>query len=212
MADLHDTHLKLLRDWLTGIMIQHDVTASEIARKALLSESTLTRFMNPKGPGNVLREASIAKIERAYRTTRPSTLRGMSDRKTTTPDFTIPGQKPGAPSAMSASEQLETIMNKDYETLEAFVVADRALDLSGYLPDDIILVDLNRAPEAGDVVALRFYTGPSRAPIITLRIFDTPFLTAHSTDETMRRPILQDPDRIEILGVVTTAMRHRDTQ
>lgn len=201
----HDTHVQTYRDWIAQLMAQHDIaTVSELARSAGLAESTLTRLMNPEGPGNIPREGTIAKIEQRFNTRRPATRTGRND-------GTEQSCADPLGTALAITEKIRAIVANDApdETDEAYLVGDRALDLAGYLPNDIILVDPSIRPETGDIVALRFRTGPMKSRTLTLRIHDAPFLTAHSTDETLRRPILIDPDRIEIVGVVTKAMRQR---
>ena len=203
MLTPHETHMQTYRDWVSQLMAQHGVaTVSQFARCAGLAESTLTRFMNTEGPGNLMREGTVTKIETAFNARRPATRIPMDDQQE--PDRQDP--RICATELAAFVKALQQNNDPDHET---FFVGDRALDLAGYLPDDIIVVDSRRRPETGDVVALRFRSNGARSANVTLRIFDTPFLTAHSTDETLRRPLMIEPDRIDILGVVTTAMRQR---
>lgn len=204
MSDIHETQVELYRGWIHSLMMQHRITASELARRANLSESTLTRLMNPQGPAFLPREATIAKIEKTFSVRRPVMQNGNEE------DGSAPGQKAGKDPRSIAAGLLEGLQELDIsspDAINAYTVEDRALDLAGYLPGDIVLVDTARHPEAGDIVALRFRGPASDLNRITLRIFDHPFLSAHSTDAALRRPVLDDREKFELVGIVTTALR-----
>lgn len=196
MSASHDAQIDRIRDWIAQLMAVHSLTASELAREAGLSESTLTRLMNQDGPANLPREGTLLKIEQRFQTRRP-----------TAPPASAETWQEGDTAARRLAE-IASRLNRA-EASQAYIVSDHALDLAGYLPDDFVLVDDRRHPEPGDVVAIRFLASSSRIGAVSLRIFDQPFLTAHTTDEALRRPLLIDPARIQIVGVVTAAVRQR---
>ncbi len=203
MTKAHDSQIDTYRDWISQLMIQHNIdTVSAFARRAGLTESTLTRLMNSDGPGHMPREGTIGKIERAFHTRRP--LMGLGENPQEEGDFIDPRQRTD-----QSRQHLEEIVTGALDGQNAYTVADRALDLAGYMPDDLVLIDEKVRPQPSDIVAIRFRVSQARRGAVTLRIYDQPFLTAHSTDETLRRPLLIDPARIDILGVVTMALRQR---
>lgn len=203
MISPHESQMQTFRDWVSQLMAQHGVaTVSQFARRAGLAESTLTRFMNAEGPGNLMREGTIAKIENAFNARRPATRLPQGERQT-------PERQDASARASNLTSLMQSLRQHETPEHETFILSDRALDLAGYLPGDLIIVDTSQRPEIGDVVALRFRSGAARSSTVTLRIYDTPFLTAHSTDDTMRRPLMIEPERIEIIGIVTAAMRER---
>ncbi len=197
----HEAHIQSYKDWIAQLMAEHNVTASELARRAGLAESTLTRLMSDTGSGNLPREGTIAKIERAFNTRRPviqttnipAGARGViQDPRVSTKEIA------GILSAAAAN---------DLSALEAYMVADRALDLKGYMPGDVLLIDTEKRPENGDIVAVSFGSPTQSTGRVSLRIYDTLFLISHSTDDSLRRPILNEPGRVQLVGVVQMAVR-----
>lgn len=198
MTTAHDAQVERIRQWIAQLMALTGQTASELARECGLAESTLTRLMSADGPANLPRESTLLKIEQRFQTRRPTAPPSPGDVQ--------------EPPLGNATEELKRMARLIEETqaAEAFVVSDHALDLAGYLPEDTVFVDTQRTPQPGDVVAIRFRAAPGRRDAVTLRIFDQPFLTPHTTDEALRRPLLIDPARIEIIGVTVAAMRQRN--
>ena len=92
--------------------------------------------------------------------------------------------------------------------IDAWTLQSAALDLAGYLPGDILMVDLNADPEDGDIVCAQSYDRLGRAETI-FRRFQKPFLTALSTQSNSFRPLIVDEDRVVIRGVVIATLRPR---
>jgi transcriptional regulator with XRE-family HTH domain len=80
--------------------------------------------------------------------------------------------------------------------------APRALEGLGYLPGDIVIVDLDRKPAPGDVVCAQVYDLGRSEPETVMRIYEPPVLVAASFDEQLRRPLMVDDARVKIEGVV----------
>jgi len=214
MLDMMATDMsrtEALRDWLREIAFRHGTSLHGIARAAGIHGSTLTRFMDPDGPGHNLSDTSISKIERAFNSSRPAAAGG------TQTGASGPRRLQERPAGLlnpqaemdEIASAIERAHQGDSAQLDAYLVRDRTLDLAGYLPGDVILVDPSRAPQPGDVVALQPRGTLSQREGVMVRIWDAPWLTAHSTDVRCSRPMLIDPQTATILGVVTTALRHR---
>ena len=85
----------------------------------------------------------------------------------------------------------------------------RALEDAGYLPGDILVVDLNAQPKAGDVVCVQIYKWAEGKADTVFRIYEPPYLLAACRDPALRRPLLVDNNHIIIKGVVTECLRRR---
>ena len=85
-----------------------------------------------------------------------------------------------------------------------------ALTYAGYLPGDILVVDIEIAPTAGDIVCAQLYRwSPEKAETV-FRIFEPPnYLVAAPSDRALMKPIIVDYDNTMIVGVVVATVRGR---
>jgi SOS-response transcriptional repressor LexA len=88
------------------------------------------------------------------------------------------------------------------------VLRSRCLEVAGYVPGDVLMVDMNAKPEQGDVVCAQVYDRLGRAETV-FRIFEDPFLVASSLDGTFFKPLLIDNERVVVRGVVVASFRDR---
>lgn len=91
--------------------------------------------------------------------------------------------------------------------VDAWILQARALEHAGYLPGDVLMVDLNSEPHDGDVVCAQIYDLRGRAETV-FRIFERPYLVAATLDRTHFKPIYVD-ERVSIRGVVINLIRPR---
>jgi hypothetical protein len=84
---------------------------------------------------------------------------------------------------------------------ESRTIRTRALEGLGYLPGDIVIVDLNRKPVAGDVVCAQVYELGRSEPETVMRIYKPPVLVAATFDEQLQQPLMVDDARVKIEGV-----------
>ena len=97
--------------------------------------------------------------------------------------------------------------DRQSNTIQTHIMNSRALELVGYLPGDLLIVDSAAVPARGDVVFAEI-----GATEFVFRIYEPPFLTAASHDERFRRPIIVDSLNVHIRGVVTGSYRSRGRQ
>jgi hypothetical protein len=82
-------------------------------------------------------------------------------------------------------------------------ITSRALEGLGYLPDDIVIVDLRRKPVRGDVVCAQVQESGRSEPETVMGIYQPPVLLAATFDEQLqRRQLWVDDPRVKIEGVV----------
>lgn len=191
-----------LRAWIEQICDAAGVTPTEIARRAGLSHSTLTRFLNSPEPRHQLRERSIAAIEEAFGIRRPAGLASSARHTLTAPAAPVFDPEPPGEKANAIAQMLNEA-GKD----ALYMVADMALNLAGHLPQDLVLVDTNALPKPGDIVAVRPAGSPWPDTLASLRFYDPPFLTAQTDAPALRRPILIAPGEITLIGPVRLTAR-----
>ncbi|PZP54968.1 MAG: hypothetical protein DI604_36820 [Delftia acidovorans] len=92
--------------------------------------------------------------------------------------------------------------------VDAWVMRSRALEAAGYLPGDVLVVDMNAAPQSGDVVCAEILDRSGK-PEMVMRILERPFLVAATFDPSLFKPMLIDGDRVTVRGVVIASFRER---
>ena len=96
-----------------------------------------------------------------------------------------------------------TALIGDRQAAVAWTIRTRALECIGYLPGDIVIVDLGCQPARGDVVCAEVYSLGRQDAEMVMRIYEPPILAAASFDEQLlRRPLMVDDARVTIKGVV----------
>src|SRR5262249_53096305 len=88
------------------------------------------------------------------------------------------------------------------EAAVPWTIQTRALECLGYLPGDIVIVELGRQPAPGDVVWAQVHTVSRSDAEMVMRIYEPPILAAATLDEQLRRPFMVDDAHVIIKGVV----------
>lgn len=178
----------LIRDWLTDVMRRTGLKATPLARRAGLSPSTLIRALDDQNP-SMLERRSITKIAQTF---------GVAE--------------PGAGVATGMAEDLlpyrETAQPRVDIKADQYlrVIGSRVLDLIGYLPGDVVLLDMSETAAEGDAVDAQVYDRSGADTV--LRYYDPPYLVARSTQpELAAKPLLVDGERVRIAAVVVYAQR-----
>jgi len=83
-----------------------------------------------------------------------------------------------------------TALIGDRQAAVAWTIRTRALECIGYLPGDIVIVDLGCQPARGDVVCAEVYSLGRQDAEMVMRIYEP------------RRPLMVDDARVTIKGVV----------
>lgn len=192
---------RLHREYVRLVVERTRKAPTRIAKDLGIAPSTLTRLL--KGP------------ESATATLHARTLRKLQDYSGIAPLF---GGDPSAPPAFrglaedavpfdakSADPAVSAALKALIGTRKAadpWTIRTRALERIGFLPGDIVIVDLGRRPEAGDAVCAQVYDWRRVAAETVMRLYEPPYLVAASLDEGLRRPLVVDNEQVIIKGVV----------
>jgi transcriptional regulator with XRE-family HTH domain len=193
-------------EWVNAILDIKGWTQTELARKAGLDPSTLSRFLREENPGARLNTYTIERIEHAsgmhaFETSIAAPMRGMAEGEAT----------PWLSEDSNSVTDIAVLAIKGEKNhIVPWVLKSAALELAGYIHGDILFVDLNGNPNLGDVVCAQVYDRFGKAETV-FRIYEKPYLVAASTEAHLRRPILTDDDRAQIRGVVIATLRPRNT-
>lgn len=83
-----------------------------------------------------------------------------------------------------------------------------ALNAVGYLPDDVLLVDMNTHPRNGDVVCAQVKRADGTTENV-FRVLQAPYLVAAHFGRELYKPLLVDGQDVKVQGVVLSSMRPR---
>jgi len=201
-----------LHAWLTQTIERSGETATALARRAGVAQTTLTRFLN-REDSSMLGLRTITKLVHATGSAPP----GLSI--TPTAPQAVPraiGLGEGGPEAepIDATNDLDEPVERAVRALiagrdaaDAWRLHTSALENAGYLPGDLVIVDLNAHAEAGDVVCAQVYRWQAGTAETIFRIYEPPYLVAACRDPALRRPLVVDNDQVVIKGIVTHLLR-----
>jgi hypothetical protein len=192
---------RLHREYVRLVVERTGKAPTRVAKDLGIAPSTLTRLL--KGPDS------------ATATLHARTLRKLQDYSGIPP---LLGGDPSAPptyrgfgedavpfDAKSADPAVSAALKALIGTRKAadpWTIRTRALERIGFLPGDIVIVDLGRRPEAGDAVCAQVYDWRRAAAETVMRLYEPPYLVAASLDEGLRRPLVVDNEQVIIKGVV----------
>ncbi|HML13623.1 MAG TPA: hypothetical protein VK456_09975 [Xanthobacteraceae bacterium] len=188
------------REYLRRVIEHVGKPATRIAKEIGVAASTLTRLLNaPESSTATLHARTISKLQEYS----GIPLFGGEPRLLPGPrglaEDAVPFDAKAADPAVSAA--IKALIGTR-QAANPWTIRTRALERIGFLPGDIVIVDLGRLPEAGDAVCAQVYDwGRSDAETV-MRLYEPPFLVAASLDEQLRRPLVVDNERVIIKGVL----------
>jgi SOS-response transcriptional repressor LexA len=192
------------RRWIEALLAATRMQPTELARRADLSPSTLTRFLNDPDHVHALATRTVEALEKV----------------TGVRAYEMPAS---IPAGFAEADAHEFIAGAGEVSIAAGVAAmigpnnalipwrlsTRALETAGYMPGDILIVDLNARAKSGDIVCAQVYDWQHSRANTVLRVFNPPVLVAASLDPTSFKPLVVDDDSIAIKGVVVAMFRAR---
>lgn len=197
------------KEWIRAVADHLGISVSELASKSGVAPSTLTRYLNDASGKLTVTDRTLDAI---------TAFSGV-------PKHVMPGaRRPpgmGEPDAVPWSRE-EAIgqpawVNAAVEAarqkrngVEPWVMKGRALDLLGVLPGDILIIDQNRLAKSGDVVCVQITDFATGGTETVMRLYDPPYVVAHSAKLGPIRPELVDDDRVVVMGVSAGLIRTRD--
>lgn len=192
--------------WLDQVRSISGLTLTEIARRADMNPSSLTQFYNKEHRAGTLETLSLRRISDAMGVPVSTDALGEVGGPLNSGFRDIEAEPYQAEMASTIGHAIDVLID-DRDHVHPWTLRSSALELAGYRPGDVLIVDLNGRPSAGDVVCAQFYDWQSGRADTVFRIYEPPFLIAASNDEAYRRPRLVDDNSVAIKGVVETMFR-----
>lgn len=196
------------KDWIRAVAGYLHLSLSDLAVRSGLSPSTVTRYINDNTGKLTITERSLDAI---------ATFSGVAK-------HVMPGQRgvlgfgeseavpyrAGNDGQLPAWVETAIAAHKGNRNgVEAWVMKTYALDLMGVVPGDILLIDQNKRPKAGDIVCAQLTDLATGRTETVMRRFESPYIVTHSAKLGPTRPELVDDERVIIMGVETGIIRPR---
>jgi transcriptional regulator with XRE-family HTH domain len=205
MGDQRDTD----REWVKGILSERGWTATELARRAGVNQTTLTRFLhNPDHPYDMSARTRDA-IARVVGLVASGPIAAP---RPPAAGFYEPDAVDWQPDMAEKDDVFADFLRTAQVSrphLAPFVLRTHALEALGWRSGDIVLVDLNERAQPGDLVCAQLYDWPRNRADTLFRILQPPFLLAGPANGQMARPLVVDDQNIIVKGVVVSTFRHR---
>lgn len=182
------------REYLQRVLAHTRMKPTPLAVAAGLSPSTLTRPLK-EGNTRPLSTNTLSKLQDYSRI--PLELSGDAPGPPGLAEDAVPFVAENADPAVSAA--IAALIGNSKAV--ARTMRTRALECMGYLPDDIVIVDVGREPAPGDIVWAEVYSLGRSEPEMVMRIYAPPFLAVATLDKKLR-PIAVDSPSVTIKGVV----------
>jgi transcriptional regulator with XRE-family HTH domain len=193
------------RAWLRYVIRQsNNVSIRQLAKGAKVDPSTLSRFLNDEDAEHDLSRRTIDGIVRFTGIPYGAHQTGGTYQKPSEPEAE-PYRHGRKSNDTTVDEQVEWLM-RSHPELNAWVICSRSLEVVGFLPGDIVMVNAGEAAEEGDIVLAETHDVTSE---LIFRVFQKPYLMAAALDRVPRQPIVVDDRRAVIRGVVVASFRAR---
>ncbi|MGN8170466.1 helix-turn-helix domain-containing protein [Agrobacterium sp. 22117] len=187
-----------IRDWLQSIMTERNMSPIELAKFAGVSPTTVYRAIDVNSEFTTTTK-TLEKIATAVGRQPPGPT--YLDADHIKPWNSVSGLE-----AVDVPNGLILPAALDHH-FQAYRILDRSLELEGYLPGDIVVIDEDVAPSAGDIVCVDLSGQRPGGSSRVLRLFEPPYLMSRSIDRRIEpAPILLDRS-VEIRGTATAMLR-----
>ena len=176
---------------------------SDLASRAGLDPSTLSRFLTKDREGHALRVSTIQRIAKAsglaFDKTPQMIQEGLAETEAVPYVFNLDDPLADAVHALRGKGR----------NIDPWILKNRALESSGYRPGDILLVGLSETPHVGDVVCAQIYDWKKGQAETVFRLYQPPALISATTDASLQIPYLLSDTAVVVKGVVLHSLRSR---
>lgn len=179
--------------FLSGILNEEDIEIPEAAKRAGVSASTLYRIVDETDQFTPSLR-TVGKIETAFN--RSFAARGLEESE-------------ASPYKLEQTD-LDHLIREfigGRQGVDPWKLNTRAVELAGWVPGDIVVLDMNARPRSGDLVCAQVYDLEKSKAETIWRLYEPPYLVAASADRARFRT--ERDDKALIKGVVLATFRPR---
>lgn len=203
MSDLREQQIA----WLENITVSSGLTLTDVARRAGLNPSTLSRFYSNNQSGHALTARTVKKIEDAtgvpaYEQRLRPALAFFSEEEGVVYD-------PASGTGGFLLHALEAVAQKA-QGVELWTLKTPALSAVGHNAGDVVIVDRTEQPRSGDAVCALKYDHRRGIAETIFRIYRTPYLLTALANGQPGLPEIVDNENIILKGVIVGSFRLRN--
>jgi transcriptional regulator with XRE-family HTH domain len=198
MFDSSDQHA-----FIANVLAKTGWSQTDLASRAGLDPSTLSRFLSKGREGHALRPNTIQRIAQAS---------GIGFNSKASPESSGMSEGEAKPYEFIEQDRRAVairLLCGQHENSDAWILKSRSLESLGHLPGDILIVGLNETPYVGDVVCVQVYDWVKSAAETLFRIYHPPALIAATQDANLLKPYLIGDNAVVVKGVVLHSLRSR---
>ncbi len=188
-------------EFIATVLAKTGWSQSDLAARAGLDPSTLSRFLSKQRDGHALRPNTIQRIASAsgikFGVTAP--LEGFSESEALPYEYVEQDRRAVA----------IKLLCSQHENCDAWILQNRSIENLGYRKGDVLIVGLNETPHVGDVVCAQIYDWNKGGAETIFRIYQPPALIAATQDTSLLKPFLLGDNSVVIKGVVLHSLRSR---
>jgi hypothetical protein len=193
------------REWLRKLPEMTGKPLTRIAKEIKIAPSTLTRPLKEGDDGtSTLHANTIAKIVAHTGAPVPTTQGPPASGRRSRQGFS----EDAVPFTAQAGDPINAAVaafTANHEAFALWTIRTRAVELAGFTPGDIAILDLNGAPQPGDVVCAQVYNWGRMSAETVVRVFEraapVELLVAKTLDPGLQQPIVIDGERVIVKGV-----------
>lgn len=194
--------------WIKAVAAHLNLSISALAQRTGVAPSTLTRYVNDRSGTLTIKDATldaIAGFSGVPKLIMPGTRLPLGMSEAGVVPYRAGESEPLPDWVADAVEKAKAGRNG----IDAWIIKDRALDLLGILPGDVVLIDQNRRARAGDVVCVQLTDLVTGNVETVMRHYEPPYVLTYSARMQPARPEAVDDERVIIMGVSIGAIRPR---
>lgn len=194
-----------LKNWVRALADHTGLAPSALAKRAGMSGSTVTRFLASDDDSMLSTDkiAMLAKLAGVKPLEFPNRRGAFSDADAE------PYEAPDVLNAIDGSVRAIRELCAGRNGRDAWRMKSAVLDMTGIMPGDVIIVDLNKKPKSGDLVCAQVYDWRADRADTIMRMYDAPFLVSQSHTMPSTKPLMVDDDTVMIKGVIDAVLRIR---
>lgn len=206
---IREADRELQLEWLNWLNQRTGLADTPLATAAGISENTLTRFRSRGGA--VMNSLTVQLLCSYSGLPGPDKFRSPDGGPAPHAGLSEESARydPDSPSEDPMIAKLVRLALEGRPTASPWRLKTRALENSGFLLGDIVIMDTAVMPLAGDPVCAQVYDLRSGTAETVWRLYEMPYLIAASADAGLRKPLLVDNERVLVVGTITESFRSR---
>lgn len=191
---------RIHREFLRNVVQKTHTPPTTIAKKIGVAPSTLTRILKQGDDAvTTMHAGTIAKLESFSGLTAPALDAEPRAAAAEFREDAVRYQAAADDDTLTAT--LRAIIG-GRKNIDPWVIRSRSLECSGFMPGDVVLVDLSTMPRAGEPACAQVYNWRDGTAETVMRLLEPPYLVAATFDPALRKPLLVDDDRVIVKGVI----------